>query len=421
MKCPKCGSELPQNALFCEKCATEIKIVPEYEAKLEEQISISLENVASIIEEEKGPAVPISSAAEVLQKAEEEAAIRQKEDPEGGSPYGNAADALGGATMILPSLSDSAALEGETVVLPGISSGDVGKTAEPVTKPEENGEGTLRASLEEEVIRPSLQEERLRRRGRRSARYQSRRRFVKFTMVFLIGALVATCVLVLFYARDLYGRRQTQSYYVGRAYQFSVDGEYEKAAEEIQKAIELCDQGETGDNGNSGEETQTVATLYLLKAEYLQKAGEMDLALGAASMGLEDDHATEEEEIAAYGRMIGIYASQEEYAKIATLLSTCTRQQVIDNYLQYSLFDPEFSLDEGTYEEPVRLQLTDQGEGSIFYTMDGSRPTTESFLYTGPIELSEGTFTISAIYVNHFNLSSNVITRTYIITGAGDS
>ena len=135
-------------------------------------------------------------------------------------------------------------------------------------------------------------------------------------------------------------------------------------------------------------------------------------------MALEDPDYYEDEEFNAYGRMISIYASYEEYDKIATLLSTCTRQQVVESYLQYALFDPEFSAEEGTYEEGFTLQLSDQGEGSIFYTMDGTEPSTDSLLYTEPIRLTEGTFTISAVYVNHFNLCSQVVTKTYTIKAA---
>jgi tetratricopeptide (TPR) repeat protein len=383
MKCPKCGSELPEHALFCEKCAAEIKIVPEYEARLEEQISISLENVASVVEEEKGPAVPISSAAEVLQQAEEEEAARQEEQV---IPAVAAADA------------ESAALQGETMISPA----------------------SFSQELKEALDVPSVSDEERQRqkeeaREKRRKRYISRRRYVKFMMVFMVGAFAATIVLVLFYVLKLYPGTHTQSYYVGRAYQFASEGKYQKAADEIDKAVEICDKEEQSDS--NGE--QTVATLYLLKSQYLQKAGEKDLALGAASMALEDPNSTEDEEISAYGRMITIYASYEEYDKIAMLLSTCSRQQVVDSYLQYTLFDPEFSAEEGTYDEGFTLQLSDQGEGSIFYTMDGSEPTTDSLLYTEPIKLTEGTFTISAVYVNHFNLSSNVVTKTYTIVSPG--
>lgn len=393
MKCPNCGCELPENALFCEKCAAEIKIVPEYETRLEEQISISLENVASVVEEEKGPAVEISSAAEVLQKAEEEAAAMQKTAP----------------VPELPPAAEAAALQGETIIQPA----PLPQEQETAKTPSADSD---KASNEYLLNHRERQRQKEEARKKRQKRYISRRRYVKFMMVFMVGASAATIILVLFYALKLYPATHTQSYYVGRAYQFASEGRYQSAADEIDKAVELY--GKEEHDGSDGE--QTVATLYLLKAQYLQKAGEKDLALGAASMALEDSNSTEDEEISAYGRMITIYASYGEYDKIATLLSTCTRQQVVESYLQYTLFDPEFSAEEGTYDEGFTLQLSDQGEGSIFYTMDGTEPSTDSLLYTEPIKLTEGTFTISAIYVNHFNLSSQVVSKTYTIQGSGE-
>ena len=341
MKCPKCGKEIPDGALFCENCATEIKIVPEYEAKLEEQISSGMAEAAKVIAEEKG---------EPKNSAETE------------------------------------------------SSGKISE-AEPS------------ADAAEETVSPEkAREQHKERRARRFARYAARRRYVKFMIVFLIGAFCATVFLVLFYSRDLYLRTHTKSYYVGRAYQLSSDGKYQQAAEEIDKAIALG----PGRNEDTGEASSD-ATLYLRKSEYLQKAGEEGLALGAASMALEDDASTEDDVVAAYGRMIDIYASDEEYDKRAELVSKCTRPQVVENYLQYALFDPEFSEEEGTYEDSLTLTLSDQGDGSIFYTLDGSVPTTSSMLYTGPIQLTEGTYDVSAVYVNHFNLSSKVVTKHYQI------
>ncbi len=287
----------------------------------------------------------------------------------------------------------------------------VNQITQTITDATNGNTGNLSPSALEETVSPEeAREQHKARRARRLARYAARRRYVKFMIVFLIGAFCASAFLVFFYSRDLYHRTHTKSYYVGRAYQLSSDGKYQQAADEIDKAIALG----PGRNEDTGEAASDAA-LYLRKSEYLQKAGEEGLALGAASMALEDDASTEDDVVAAYGRMIAIYASYEEYDKIAELLSKCTRPQVVENYLQYALFDPEFSEEEGTYEDTLTLTLSDQGDGSIFYTLDGSVPTTSSMLYTGPIKLTEGTYDVSAVYVNHFNLSSRVVTKHYQI------
>ncbi len=369
MKCPKCGKEIPDGALFCENCATEIKIVPEYEAKLEEQISSGMAEAAKVIAEEKGE--PKTSAET---EASGESSL-QKQD-----------------TAVFEAVTGEAA---------------PGENAQPEETQEDGADS---AAVEETVSSEEARQQHKARRAQRLAKYAARRRYVKFMIVFLIGAFCASAFLIFFYSRDLYHRTHTKSYYVGRAYQLSSDGKYQQAADEIDKAIALG----PGRNEDTGEAASDAA-LYLRKSEYLQKAGEEGLALGAASMALEDDASTEDDVVAAYGRMIAIYASYEEYDKIAELLSKCTRPQVVENYLQYALFDPEFSEEEGTYEDTLTLTLSDQGDGSIFYTLDGSVPTTSSMLYTAPIKLTEGTYDVSAVYVNHFNLSSKVVTKHYQI------
>lgn len=45
MKCPNCGSEIRDGYLYCEKCGEEIRIVPDFDATLDENIQVNLSNV----------------------------------------------------------------------------------------------------------------------------------------------------------------------------------------------------------------------------------------------------------------------------------------------------------------------------------------------------------------------------------------
>ena len=47
--------------------------------------------------------------------------------------------------------------------------------------------------------------------------------------------------------------------------------------------------------------------------------------------------------------------------------------------------------------------------------MDGSTPTKNSQIYTAPIFLETGEYTISAFFVNDYGIESEVVTKTYII------
>lgn len=316
MKCPNCGKEIPEGSLFCEYCAAEIKIVPEYETKVEEQISSGMEGVRKTL---------------------------------------------------------------------GTN------TVEEDTNKENYGKGDS---------------------GRkRTLRYFNSRPHLKIVCSFIIGGIVAVVILIAVYFGTSLGGEKDVSFYVGQAYDIASKGNYEQAAKEIDKALEELE-------GEEESSSDSWAGLYLLKSEYILKEGDAEEAANVALSILELDGLSEENEVDAYGQLIACYASLEEYSTIAELLSECSSETVIESYPQYVLYEPEFSAEEGEYEDLLTLELTDGGEGSIFYTLDGSEPTTSSSLYTSPIDLTEGTYIVSAVYINHFGLESDIVTKTYTIVSS---
>jgi hypothetical protein len=78
-------------------------------------------------------------------------------------------------------------------------------------------------------------------------------------------------------------------------------------------------------------------------------------------------------------------------------------------------FAPSFSISRGFYSAPISVSLSlSGGDGSIYYTLDGTRPTRETgTLYTAPISVSTTT-PLSAVTINPAGLLSEVITNTYI-------
>ena len=72
---------------------------------------------------------------------------------------------------------------------------------------------------------------------------------------------------------------------------------------------------------------------------------------------------------------------------------------------------PEADLPSGLYEEAVAVTLS--GEGTIYYTTDGSRPTKESRVYEQPIRIAD-VCTIRALCVSG-NRSSEAVSYTYLV------
>lgn len=76
---------------------------------------------------------------------------------------------------------------------------------------------------------------------------------------------------------------------------------------------------------------------------------------------------------------------------------------------------PIASLPAGTYTTSQVVALSDKTEGvSIYYTLDGTTPTTSSNLYVSPITISK-TATLKAIAVDINGNASEVLNNTYVI------
>ena len=110
-------------------------------------------------------------------------------------------------------------------------------------------------------------------------------------------------------------------------------------------------------------------------------------------------------------------------AEILALLEQAATETGDQSYLaqkdSYTIKNPSFSLAPGTYQGAQSLGINKGNSAdAVFYTTDGSRPTTGSTEYTTPISLPEGTTTVKAVEVNTKGLISPVLEGQYIIAPA---
>lgn len=66
---------------------------------------------------------------------------------------------------------------------------------------------------------------------------------------------------------------------------------------------------------------------------------------------------------------------------------------------------PVFSLESGDYSSAQSISITAQSGTTIYYTYDGSEPTTDSAEYSGPITMKRGNNVLSAIAVENGRVS----------------
>ena len=76
--------------------------------------------------------------------------------------------------------------------------------------------------------------------------------------------------------------------------------------------------------------------------------------------------------------------------------------------------DPFVETPDGVYNDVESVSVVLSGEGQIYYTLDGSEPTMNDKLYTGPVELTATTVLRARSYADG-KLPSAIVTASYII------
>lgn len=101
-----------------------------------------------------------------------------------------------------------------------------------------------------------------------------------------------------------------------------------------------------------------------------------------------------------YRAAISFYEETKQLDKISEILEDCDDESVLSSLKAYVSTEPVFSLDDGKYSEVQEVTLSASGE-TIYYTTDGTNPTSSSTKYTEPILLNEeGKTQIKAIAYN---------------------
>ena len=190
-------------------------------------------------------------------------------------------------------------------------------------------------------------------------------------------------------------------YQIRRARQTTASGQYEKAIRYYTRAMEL-------DRFNVNLKLE-LAEVYFLKndkTEYEYWLREITADPNTGAEQLES----------AYGKLIAIYRTREDYQTISDMLLTCESESIRTAYRSYLAEAPQFSVAGGEYDEVQALKLTVTGKGTIYYTLTGKEPDENAQKYTAPILLENGRYTVKAVYVNENGVVSNVVEAEYHIT-----
>lgn len=161
-------------------------------------------------------------------------------------------------------------------------------------------------------------------------------------------------------------------------------------------------------------DSQNTSVRFMM-SDYLWNNGQQEAALNIWKEIVLNAYGTTDDNIRAYKKIVAYYEANADYETINSLLLTCTNQEVQNSFQSYIAKTPEFSYVEGNYAEVIPLKLTSNTTGTIYYTMDGSVPDTDSEQYVTPLFLETGEYTISAFFVNDYGIKSEIVTKQYFI------
>ncbi len=216
------------------------------------------------------------------------------------------------------------------------------------------------------------------------------------TFVITVAVMSAIAVGIYYY------RYNSLEYQLGKAAQCISNQRYEDAIGYYERALLL-----DGEN---------VSAKFLLADVYYivdRKEDAVNLLAEIALTGEVTETVTADDLVKAYTKMIHIYREEENYEAIRKMLDNCNNQEIFAMFQEYSAREPGFSYEEGSYDSVIPLKLTTTTAGTIYYTLDGSVPTEKSEVYTTPIFLETGDYTVSAVFVNTYGIASEVATKSY--------
>lgn len=357
MKCPKCNRELKEGQLYCEVCGEEIKMVPEFEPEIENRIEETLLNVADNINEvAQEDNIPKNSAPK--KKKTDSFSVFTKEEKK----------------------------QKEHLLLEDFPEDDFYEDIDVTELPDED-------FWDEEEVIPFKGGDNIKKSFLTFWNKGIATKIIVFiAFVVIVGALVFATVVI---SKSM--QENSYEYQVNQALDAAEKEDYDLAITYLEKALTL--------------DSSDIEMKYLL-ASYYDKIGETENALLVLKGLINGD--TDSDSI-TYSKIFEIYSRQGNIVEISHMLADCEDEVILEKFQEYVANVPEFSEEGGSYDDVVHLKLTANTTGTIYYTVNGGTPDTTSDVYTSPIFLESGYYTVKAVFVNSYGLVSEVISQQYEI------
>lgn len=213
--------------------------------------------------------------------------------------------------------------------------------------------------------------------------------------ILIIAILTIVAVTAVFIAVNIANKNDNPEHQLALAYKLLENGKYEEAIIAFNKVIDI--------DGKNIEAHIGLSRAYVKLEDY-------DEAEKVLNKALEIDNKNKD----VYEELIGVYELTNKYDKISDLIEDLEGIGLSSEADKLRPNGPTADLASGTYSEPIEIALS--GSEIIYYTTDGSEPTSDSLRYNNKIKItSEGTHQVKAMVIDNRGINSKIETFTYVL------
>ena len=214
-----------------------------------------------------------------------------------------------------------------------------------------------------------------------------------FKLLITLGAIAAITVIVFFVIRSDNSFNK-----------IFAQGISAFESENYNKALETLKKAQAMDEGKDNEEiSRYIAECYI-------NLGRQDEAVETYNNVLQANP----NDVNAVVGLCNIYKSKKDAESINRILEKYKGTEIESHLGDFILEMPKMNPEGGNYDVATSVVITGIENCPIFYTVDGSDPTTSSPAYTKPITLEEGVTVIKAMSVDNMGVKSYINSQEYI-------
>lgn len=379
MKCSKCGEECNENQAFCLRCGNPIEVIPDLNI-IEEELANNVGELMDEIKQEEKTKELFDKAKHIYGNVDAGNNSEQSREEELKVHY---VDTLSGFKPI--QLDDD--LEEE------IKLADLERQRNKVNKPVDKG-FTVDSAATYRKDKKKQEEQ---------AIYEEKKMFrmrITCAIVAIFVIIIAALIILLWPSSKVGSSAFKKHYDKGLSYYNS--GDYASAAREYEAAL---------DSTNDGKSMKKVLSSLLEVYKKIEGSDANIIEVLKEMIKMEPD------KIDYYEELLALYDKNGMINEIEALIKSVEGTGIAAQLTGYSFTGPEFNYESGYYDQYLFISLSNNNGYKMYYTTDGSEPTTASIEYTEPFEIAnEGDTVVKAISVNEKGISSSVVEKTFSIT-----